>query len=152
MSDVWIRTTDGDLIRADEVRQITSGDGLRVVLVGGSQFMVADVEPRAEADTAAQDLAAAMSEARYHIPVSVAYDGFDELIFRPLPPDPALRERFAPANAPLLLFAGRLVTFKGIDHLLDALVLLKDRPQPHLLADARLGDRRARFHSRHRAQ
>jgi hypothetical protein len=64
MSDVWIRTTDGDLIRADEVRQITSGDGLRVVLVGGSQFMVADVEPRAEADTAAQDLAAAMSEAR----------------------------------------------------------------------------------------
>jgi len=76
---------------------------------------------------------AAMSEARYHIPVSVAYNGFDEQIFQPLPPDPALRARFAPAGAPLLLFAGRLVTFKGIDHLLDALVLLKDRPQPHLL-------------------
>ena len=76
---------------------------------------------------------AAMSEARYHIPVSVAYNGFDETIFRPLPPDPALRARFAPAGAPLLLFAGRLVTFKGIDYLLDALVQLKDRPQPHLL-------------------
>ena len=76
---------------------------------------------------------AAMSEARYHIPVSVAYNGFDEQIFQPQPPDPALRARFAPAGAPLLLFAGRLVTFKGIDHLLDALVLLKDRPQPHLL-------------------
>jgi len=76
---------------------------------------------------------AAMSEARYHIPVSVAYNGFDETIFQPLPPDPALRARFAPAGTPLLLFAGRLVTFKGIDHLLDALVLLKDRPQPHLL-------------------
>jgi len=76
---------------------------------------------------------AAMSEARYHIPVSVAYNGFDETIFQPLPPDPALRARFAPAGVPLLLFAGRLVTFKGIDHLLDALVLLKDRPQPHLL-------------------
>ena len=76
---------------------------------------------------------AAMSEARYHIPVSVAYNGFDETTFQPLPPDPALRARFAPAGAPLLLFAGRLVTFKGIDHLLDALVLLKDRAQPHLL-------------------
>jgi glycosyltransferase involved in cell wall biosynthesis len=76
---------------------------------------------------------AAMSEARYHIPVGVAYNGFDETIFRPLPPDPALRARFAPAGAPLLLFAGRLVTFKGIDHLLDALALLNDRPQPHLL-------------------
>jgi glycosyltransferase involved in cell wall biosynthesis len=70
---------------------------------------------------------AAMSEARYHIPVSVAYNGFDEQIFQPLPPDPALRARFAPAGAPLLLFAGRLVTFKGIDHLLDALVLLNGR-------------------------
>jgi glycosyltransferase involved in cell wall biosynthesis len=76
---------------------------------------------------------AAMSEARYHIPVSVAYNGFDETIFQPLPPDPMLRARFAPAGTPLLLFAGRLVTFKGIDHLLDALVLLKERPQPHLL-------------------
>ena len=76
---------------------------------------------------------AAMTEARYHIPVGVAYNGFDETMFRPLPPDPALRARFAPDGAPLLLFAGRLVTFKGIDHLLDALVLLKDRPQPHLL-------------------
>ena len=41
---------------------------------------------------------AAMSEARYHIPVSVAYNGFDETIFRPTPPDPALRARFAPAG------------------------------------------------------
>jgi glycosyltransferase involved in cell wall biosynthesis len=76
---------------------------------------------------------AAMSEARYCIPVGVAYNGFDEKVFRPLPPDPGLRARFAPSDAPLLLFAGRLVTFKGIDYLLDALALLKQRPQPRLL-------------------
>ncbi len=81
---------------------------------------------------------AAMSEARYHIPVSVAYNGFDETIFRPLPPDPALRARFAPAGAPLLLFAGRLVTFKGIDYLLDALVQLNGRLET---GDSRLATR-----------
>jgi len=70
---------------------------------------------------------AAMSEARYHIPIGVAYNGFDETIFRPLAPDPALRARFAPNGAPLLLFAGRLVTFKGIDYLLDALALRNGR-------------------------
>jgi glycosyltransferase involved in cell wall biosynthesis len=70
---------------------------------------------------------AAMSEARYHIPVGVAYNGFDETVFRPLPPDTALRACFAPDGAPLLLFAGRLVTFKGIDHLLDALAVLNGR-------------------------
>jgi glycosyltransferase involved in cell wall biosynthesis len=67
---------------------------------------------------------AAMSEARYHIPVGVAYNGFDETIFRPLTPDPLLRSRFAPNGTQLLLFAGRLVTFKGLDHLLEALALL----------------------------
>lgn len=63
VTDVWVRTADGDLLRAEEVRQITSGDGLRVVLVGGSQFVLAGVKGRAAAETAAQDLAAALSEA-----------------------------------------------------------------------------------------
>jgi D-inositol-3-phosphate glycosyltransferase len=74
---------------------------------------------------------AAMSEARYHIPVGVAYNGFDETIFRPGAADSALRARFAPGGAPLLLFAGRLVTFKGIDHLLDALALLNGKLSPY---------------------
>lgn len=73
---------------------------------------------------------ATMTEARYHIPVGVAYNGFDETIFRPIAPDPALRARYARDGAPLLLFAGRLVTFKGIDHLLDALALLNGRQAP----------------------
>jgi glycosyltransferase involved in cell wall biosynthesis len=101
----------------------------------GTDYFPGDVLFRKSIDSAfaCSRYNAAMSEARYHIPVSVAYNGFDETIFQPLPPDPALRARFAPAGTPLLLFAGRLVTFKGIDHLLDALVLLNDRPQPHLL-------------------
>jgi hypothetical protein len=63
MSDVWIRTSDGDLVRADEVRQITSSDGLRIVLVGGSQFILAGIESRPHTEKAAQELAAAIAEA-----------------------------------------------------------------------------------------
>jgi glycosyltransferase involved in cell wall biosynthesis len=77
-------------------------------------------------------------EARYHIPIGVAYNGYDDVLFRPAPRDTALRERFAPGGAPLILYAGRLVTFKGLDYLLDAMALLTkdDTSQaqaPHLL-------------------
>ena len=64
MSDVWIRTLDGDLLRADEVRQITGVDGLRVVLVGGSQFLVADVQGRGQSEGVARELATAIANAR----------------------------------------------------------------------------------------
>jgi len=67
---------------------------------------------------------AAMVEARYQIPIGVSYNGYDAALFRPLAPDPVLRARYAPDDAPLLLYAGRLVTFKGLDHLLDAVALL----------------------------
>jgi D-inositol-3-phosphate glycosyltransferase len=60
----------------------------------------------------------------FRIPIAVSYNGFDEEIFRPQVPEAALREKFAPNGAPLLLYVGRLVTFKGIDHLLDAMALL----------------------------
>jgi len=65
-----------------------------------------------------------MVEARYHVPIGVSYNGYDSGLFRPVAPDPALRARHTPDGAPLLLYAGRLVTFKGIDHLLDAVALL----------------------------
>jgi glycosyltransferase involved in cell wall biosynthesis len=81
---------------------------------------------------------ASMTEARYHIPVGVAYNGFDETIFRPVAAEPALRARYAPDGAPLLLFAGRMVTFKGIDHLLDALAILNDRLAPKPAASSLL--------------
>ncbi len=73
---------------------------------------------------------ARMVEAHYHIPIDVAYNGFDAQLFRPATPDPLLRARYAPDGAPLILYAGRLVTFKGLDFLLDALAKL---PGAHLI-------------------
>ncbi|NUP46612.1 MAG: hypothetical protein HOW97_04770 [Catenulispora sp.] len=63
MSHVWITTSDGDLLRADQIRQINVVEGLRVVTTSGSQFLVADIEGRQAALTAARDLASAMAEA-----------------------------------------------------------------------------------------
>lgn len=98
----------------------------------GTDFFPGDVLFRRAIDGAfaCSRYNAQMVEARYRIPIDVAYNGFDAAMFRPLPPDPALRARYAPPDAPLLLYAGRLVTFKGIDHLLGALALL---PKARLL-------------------
>jgi D-inositol-3-phosphate glycosyltransferase len=68
---------------------------------------------------------ATMVEDHLRIPIAVSYNGFDETIFQPLPPAPSLRARLAPDGAPLLLYVGRLVTFKGLDHLLDAIAQLR---------------------------
>lgn len=73
---------------------------------------------------------ARMVEDHYHIPIDVAYNGFDAELFRPAAPNPQLRARYAPDGAPLIFYAGRLVTFKGLDFLLDAMARL---PKAHLL-------------------
>lgn len=98
----------------------------------GTDFFPGDVLFRRAIDGAfaCSRYNAQMVEARYRIPIDVAYNGFDAARFHPLPADPLLRARYAPAGAPLLLYAGRLVTFKGLDHLLDALALL---PGVHLV-------------------
>lgn len=64
MTHVWITTADGDLLRADQIRQINVVEGLRVVTTSGSQFLIADIEGRQAALAAARDLASAMSEAQ----------------------------------------------------------------------------------------
>lgn len=96
----------------------------------GTDFFPGDVLFRRGVDGAfaCSRYNARMVEARYHIPVGVAYNGFDETIFRPQPPDRALRDRFAPNGAPLVVYTGRLVTFKGLDHLLDAMAILTKGP------------------------
>ncbi|MFL5806791.1 MAG: glycosyltransferase family 4 protein [Roseiflexaceae bacterium] len=92
----------------------------------GTDFFPGDVLFRRSVDGAfaCSRYNATMVEQHFRIPLAVSYNGFDELTFRPLPPSPALRARLAPDGAPLLLYVGRLVTFKGLDHLLDAVALL----------------------------
>lgn len=63
MSHVWITTSDGDLLRADRIRQINVVEGLRVVTIDGSQFLIADIGGRQAALAAARELASAIFEA-----------------------------------------------------------------------------------------
>src|SRR6476659_10231147 len=95
----------------------------------GTDFFPGDVLFRRSVDGAfaCSRYNATMVENHFRIPIAVSYNGFDETLFRPLPPSSALRKRLAPDGAPLLLYVGRLVTFKGLDHLLDAVALLSGR-------------------------
>jgi len=92
----------------------------------GTDFFPGDILFRRSVDGAfaCSRYNATMVEHHFHLPIAVSYNGFDETIFRPLSPSPALRAQLAPDGAPLLLYVGRLVTFKGLDHLLDAVALL----------------------------
>lgn len=63
MTHIWISTTDGDLLRADQIRQINVVEGLRVVTTSGSQFLVAEIESRQATMTAARELTRAIAEA-----------------------------------------------------------------------------------------
>lgn len=59
--------------------------------------------------------------ARYHLPISVVYNGIDTDVFSPSPAAPLL------ASPPFrLLFVGRLQEWKGVETILRALVLLPD--------------------------
>ncbi len=62
--------------------------------------------------------------AHYGIMPRVVYNGVDFDLFRPVPPDPALRRHYAPDGAALLLFVGRLIPWKGVQYILQALVEL----------------------------
>ncbi|MGB8646323.1 MAG: glycosyltransferase family 4 protein [Anaerolineae bacterium] len=57
----------------------------------------------------------------YHLNPVVIFNGFDPALFHPMPRDLELRARFAASTEHLLLFAGRLIRWKGVQHLLDAL-------------------------------
>lgn len=68
---------------------------------------------------------------RYGEAPQVVFNGVDTGLFRPVAPDPGLRQRLAiPEGAPLLLFVGRLQPWKGVETALRALPLL---PAAHLL-------------------
>lgn len=63
MSHVWVTTVDGDLLRADQIRQLNTVDSLHAVLIGGSQFLLAEIDGRRECTAVARELAATIATA-----------------------------------------------------------------------------------------
>ena len=75
-----------------------------------------------DASVSCSQFNAATVARRYGFTPEVVYNGIDTELFRPIPPDPALRERLSiPAGAPLLLFVGRLQPWKGVEMAIRAL-------------------------------
>jgi glycosyltransferase involved in cell wall biosynthesis len=116
--------------------------GVRVVYnAQGTDFFAGDRWFRGAIDRAfgCSQYNATMVARHFGFPVGVSYNGFDAERFRPEPADSALRARLSPDGAPVALYVGRLVTFKGLDHLLDALALLRQHgrtlPQVVLAGD-----------------
>lgn len=64
---------------------------------------------------------------RYGRQAQVVFNGYDTAHFAPLPPDPALRATLARPDEPLLVYAGRLMPWKGVQHLIGALALLHNQ-------------------------
>jgi len=63
MSHVWVTSTEGDLLRADQIRQLNTVEGLHAVLIGGSQFLLAEIDRRQECTAVARQLSAAIATA-----------------------------------------------------------------------------------------
>lgn len=63
MSHAWVISGNGDLLRADQIRQLNTAEGLRAVLVGGDQFLLAEIGDRKECAMVACELTAAIATA-----------------------------------------------------------------------------------------
>ena len=68
MSHVWVLSTNSDLLRADQIRQLNIVEGLRAVMIGGNQFLLADIDCHQDCMAVARELTAAIAtaEARDH--------------------------------------------------------------------------------------
>jgi glycosyltransferase involved in cell wall biosynthesis len=67
---------------------------------------------------------------RYGFTPQVVFNGIDTEVFHPVAPDPTIRPPGVSADAPLLLFVGRLQPWKGVEYAIRALV---DIPRAVLL-------------------
>ncbi|MGC8875371.1 MAG: glycosyltransferase family 4 protein, partial [Chloroflexia bacterium] len=56
----------------------------------------------------------------------VIYNGFDAELFQPQEPDSALRARFAPHGEGIVLYAGRLIPWKGVQYAIAAMEKVPD--------------------------
>jgi D-inositol-3-phosphate glycosyltransferase len=102
--------------------------GARVILgCHGEDFYRGDRPLAAQMDAAVScsQFNADTVARRYGFRPAVVFNGIDTGLFRPQPPDPALRELLgATGDQPLLLFVGRLQPWKGVETALRALPLL----------------------------
>lgn len=67
---------------------------------------------------------------RYGFRPRVVYNGYDAELFFPRPADPALRKELSPGGEHLILYAGRLIPWKGVQYAISA---LKEVPNTLLL-------------------
>ena len=69
-------------------------------------------------------------EQHYGIRPRVIYNGFDAERFAPRKPDADLRRRYAPGGEDIVLYAGRLIPWKGVQYAISAMA---DLPEAILL-------------------
>ncbi len=113
-----------DLAPALLARRLT---GMKLVFgCHGKDFYLGDqlLGKRADIAVSCSRFNAETVAAHYGIMPRVVYNGVDFDLFRPVPPDAALRQRYAPAGEALLLFVGRLIPWKGVQYILQALTEL----------------------------
>lgn len=118
--------------------------GARVILgCHGEDFYRGDrpLAARVDAAVSCSRFNAETVARRYGFTPEVVFNGIDTGLFRPVAPDPELRRELGAADAPLLLFVGRLQPWKGVETALRALVLLPEAR----LAVAGDGEDRARL-------
>lgn len=100
----------------------------------GTDFFPADKRFVGASDIAVSCSAfnAGQVRAHYAITPRVVYNGIDPQRFFPQPPNTELRMRLA-GDAQTILYAGRLVRWKGVQYLIDALALLAESRNVRLL-------------------
>lgn len=89
----------------------------------GEDFFPGDRPLGRRADVAVSCSAfnAATVEQHYGIRPRVIYNGFDADLFSPQEPDPALRKEYAPGGEGIVLYAGRLIPWKGVQYAITAM-------------------------------
>lgn len=118
----------------------------------GTDFFPGDTRFVKASDTAVSCSAFNANQVRAHYGIlpGVVYNGIDPLQFFPQAPDDALRRKIA-GDAQTVLYAGRLVRWKGVQYLIDATALLAKTRSVRLLV-AGEGEYRAALEQRAREQ
>ncbi|MGC8872943.1 MAG: glycosyltransferase [Chloroflexia bacterium] len=66
-------------------------------------------------------------------PIAVLPDAYDETIYRPLPGEASRKALRIPSEAEVVVYSGLTFSYRGLEHLLDAVTrLAPDRPRLHL--------------------